>query len=263
EVAPGLGALVSHGRVAEAFVVEVLGSEDDDDGAVARFAGIVRQAAPRGRRAGPCFLLAVCRERDGETLEAERWLEEALEADPSYAPALEELAWYASDRGDARRGVELLRRAGVEDDDDRLVSVVRAFAASARPAVARNAPCPCGSGRKYKACCGRNPVRPLAERAPWLYQKAAMYAQRPPFRSRLLDIALARVPAEGYEALRAALDDPLTIDLALVEDGMWNDFVADRAVLLPEDERHLAGAWSLIERSVFEVTEVRWGTGLT
>jgi hypothetical protein len=23
------------------------------------------------------------------------------------------------------------------------------------PGVARNAPCPCGSGRKYKRCCGR------------------------------------------------------------------------------------------------------------
>ncbi|MBR1588378.1 MAG: SEC-C domain-containing protein, partial [Kiritimatiellae bacterium] len=24
------------------------------------------------------------------------------------------------------------------------------------PAVGRNDPCPCGSGKKYKKCCGRN-----------------------------------------------------------------------------------------------------------
>ena len=29
------------------------------------------------------------------------------------------------------------------------------FAAGA-PKIARNAPCPCGSGRKYKKCCGRS-----------------------------------------------------------------------------------------------------------
>ena len=25
-----------------------------------------------------------------------------------------------------------------------------------RPKVGRNDPCPCGSGKKYKKCCGRN-----------------------------------------------------------------------------------------------------------
>ena len=28
----------------------------------------------------------------------------------------------------------------------------------AQPAVGRNDPCPCGSGKKYKKCCGRNLV---------------------------------------------------------------------------------------------------------
>ena len=27
---------------------------------------------------------------------------------------------------------------------------------SSKPAVGRNDPCPCGSGKKYKNCCGRN-----------------------------------------------------------------------------------------------------------
>ena len=41
---------------------------------------------------------------------------------------------------------------------DRLEEIVTALDASRRPAratkVGRNAPCPCGSGRKYKKCCG-------------------------------------------------------------------------------------------------------------
>ena len=31
----------------------------------------------------------------------------------------------------------------------------RAAAAGAQPMVGRNDPCPCGSGKKYKKCCGR------------------------------------------------------------------------------------------------------------
>ena len=30
--------------------------------------------------------------------------------------------------------------------------------APARPAVGRNDPCPCGSGKKYKKCCGKGLV---------------------------------------------------------------------------------------------------------
>ncbi len=45
----------------------------------------------------------------------------------------------------------------VEDELDRGMeraeAALRAKAASARPVVGRNQPCPCGSGRKYKRCC--------------------------------------------------------------------------------------------------------------
>ena len=32
------------------------------------------------------------------------------------------------------------------------------YADPAPPKVSRNAPCPCGSGRKYKHCCGKSPT---------------------------------------------------------------------------------------------------------
>jgi len=38
-----------------------------------------------------------------------------------------------------------------DDDDDQMP-----FPEPAKPKIGRNAPCPCGSGRKYKNCCGKS-----------------------------------------------------------------------------------------------------------
>jgi uncharacterized protein YecA (UPF0149 family) len=38
---------------------------------------------------------------------------------------------------------------------DHLVNGVQEFYVSPYPVVGRNDPCPCGSGKKYKKCCGR------------------------------------------------------------------------------------------------------------
>jgi uncharacterized protein len=46
-----------------------------------------------------------------------------------------------------------LRRAG--QPPERLMQMLQAAEAKARPKVGRNDPCPCGSGRKYKQCCLR------------------------------------------------------------------------------------------------------------
>lgn len=45
--------------------------------------------------------------------------------------------------------------------EDKMVSIAKQFKASKTvrretPKVGRNEPCPCGSGKKYKHCCGRN-----------------------------------------------------------------------------------------------------------
>ena len=50
---------------------------------------------------------------------------------------------------------------GVEPDQDEDVSDVERLLhppapARAAPTTGRNDPCPCGSGRKYKKCCGMN-----------------------------------------------------------------------------------------------------------
>ena len=39
--------------------------------------------------------------------------------------------------------------------DLRAHEAAKASAQDAEPKISRNAPCPCGSGKKYKLCCGK------------------------------------------------------------------------------------------------------------
>jgi uncharacterized protein YecA (UPF0149 family) len=50
----------------------------------------------------------------------------------------------------------LLDRQGPEPIDDEALPFVRPIV-NESPKVGRNDPCPCGSGKKYKKCCGRKP----------------------------------------------------------------------------------------------------------
>lgn len=76
---------------------------------------------------------------------------------------------------DGMTAADVLEQAGYDFDDDRdylfgmlaLLAAVQVYNAAFVPAVperrapkvGRNAPCPCGSGRKYKKCCGRDSGR--------------------------------------------------------------------------------------------------------
>lgn len=52
-------------------------------------------------------------------------------------------------------------------------------------------------------------------------------------------------------------------DAVLFEGGAFEEFLQARGSLLPDDERLLAQQWLLLERSVFEVEQVRPGQGVT
>ena len=104
---------LAHGHVALAFAEWVL--EEDPQGP-SHFVGFGQALVEQSRGSAPGhLLLALDAERDGETLAAEQHLESAIPADPGFAPALAELASYASDRGDGSRARSLLRRAGAAD----------------------------------------------------------------------------------------------------------------------------------------------------
>lgn len=249
-------------EVAEAFCTEALAISRHRAAALGMFAESYEPIAPRQARAAMRWLQARATERLGNPLEAERLLDQAESLDPSFAPALLDLARYASDRGDAERGLALLQRAGMGDDDD-LVQLLQEMRPPERADLGRNSPCWCGSGRKYKACHRGKEQRPLADRASWLYAKAYMYLEDGPWRLLLMNLARARSAPRGPGHLLEALGDPFVIDVALAEGGAFAAFLDERGALLPADELLLAQQWQLSERSVFDIEQVRPGEGVT
>ena len=249
--------------VAEALLVETIGAGRNGAAALGLFAETLEPQVPREVRPAVRWLLGKAHERLGDVAAAEEAYHAALGMDADSLLALFELAWIASDRGDAERGLSLLRRAGAPADDD-LVVLLTHFRPLERRDLGRNDPCWCGSGRKYKVCHRNNETRPLGDRAAWLYQKAGTYLADGPWRSEVIDVAEIRArhwdqPGATY----LATQDPLVCDSVLFEGGGFEAFLTERGGLLPDDERLLAEQWLLTERSVHEVETVTPGSGFT
>ncbi|MEO5837731.1 MAG: SEC-C metal-binding domain-containing protein [Acidimicrobiales bacterium] len=232
------------------------GTEPSD---LVRFAERLLDRVDGTETAGVHWFIGRALDLAGDALEAEAALNRAVATGDHHPLALEAAAAFAADRGDAAGALSLLRRAGVSDENDLLVEVV-GYATHRPPATAgRNDPCPCGSGRKYKHChLGKERVA-LIDRAPWLYAKARRYLRDNRHRSVVMDIARTMHDASGRAglALLDFLEFEMVSDLALCEAGIFDTFLAERHVLLPDDEALLAARWQLTERSVFEVEGVR------
>ena len=73
---------------------------------------------------------------------------------------------------------------------------------------------------------------------------------------RVLSAEVATIVAEAsghFDMLLDMVESPLVADVVLCEAGVFDDFVAERDALLPDDEALLAAEWSVVRRSVFEV----------
>lgn len=245
-----------------AVTEELLGPEEDPAGLVALADRLVAAAGRSPRAAVARWMAAVAAERDGRVLDAESHLRAAGSEAEGWAFVEDRLAWYESDRGDAAAAVGRWRALGVPEDDPDLATA-RRFADATGPAPARNAPCPCGSGRKAKQChLGRPVPPPLPERTGWLWRKALAYLER---RGGAAEDALgwnAEVHAGEEGDVEAAYADPLVGDVTLHEDGWFARFLAERGPLLPADEAELGASWLDAERTVFEVLAARPGEGL-
>jgi len=249
--------------VAAAVLAET--SADEERGAVALglFAESVEPLAPRAARPALRWLRAKAYERVGDLERAEQAYSAAQSLDPSWPLTLMSLARYASDRGDAERGLALLRRAGAPREHE-LVQLLEHFQPAPRPGLGRKEPCWCGSGRTYKVCHMRREQLPLAERAAWLYQKAGADLFDGPSGPLLIQTAQARARYwDSPDALERAIEDGLAPDATLFEGGAFADFLAVRGSLLPADEALLAQQWLLVQRSVHEVLAVRRGEQMT
>jgi hypothetical protein len=237
-------------------VLAELDVDPDEADKLRTFAKFIEPAvAPRARPAAR-WLAAKAHELSGDLVAAEKTLLEAEKLDPTWSPVLLDLAEYASERGDAVRGLALAQRAGLTAGHP-LFDVLKKFQPQPRPELGRNKPCWCGSGRKYKVCHLNSEQLPLDVRAAWLYQKAGTYADQ----DLLVELAIERSRYSG--TWMQALSDPLVSDVAVFEGGEFAAFLATRGALLPDDERLLGEQWILIERSVFEIQQVRPGIGLT
>jgi hypothetical protein len=248
---PEVVELLRHGNVAPAFADYVLRDLDERHPVLDELVDVLR--AVGGRADAPASYLAARNlERGGDVLAAETALQSALRADPSFVPALDELAWYVADRGDAEQAVNLLRRAGYDSDDAEL-SMLEALRPR-RNAVGRNERCPCGSGRKYKDCCQRNARLPLVERGDWLVQKVWTFVLRPHHVRHVM--ALTALIADGDEdVFDELLDVGLPMDLAAFDDDLARAFLVERGPLLPDDEREVLAAWTREPRTLWEVVE--------
>ncbi|BBY73563.1 hypothetical protein MPRF_04620 [Mycolicibacterium parafortuitum] len=259
ELVAEFGAELADPRLAELLVAETLGRNPDGAAALGLFAETLEPQVPRRARVAFRWLRAVALERIGDIEAAERELLAAETMDTDWPLPLYDLARIASDRGDVERGLALLHRAGAAPDDPMLL-LLRSHRAEARPDVGRNEPCWCGSGRKYKKCHLGKEQLSLLERVGWLYAKAAQHAVAGEWRGLIAELSYER--SRHDDSLDEMLD-PLIVDAALCEGEAFEDFLAVRGPLLPDDERSLAEQWLLIERSLFEVEAVSPGHGLT
>lgn len=227
------------------------------------FAETLEPQVSRSAKPAYRWLRAAALEQLGDIEDAERQYLAAESMDTEFLPALHDLARFASDRGDAERGLALLRRAGAEEDNP-LFQLLLRHRATPRTDVGRNDACWCGSGRKYKKCHLGNDQLPLHDRAAWLYSKACQHlfhSQWTRLLDEVTDVRSAYDDAETFEP--PSFDDPLPIDIAMFEGGAFADFLAKRGALLPDDERLLAEQWLLANRSVFEVEQVIRGRSIT
>jgi hypothetical protein len=215
---------------------------------------------------GLAWIRSRCLEETGAVADAVAMLEAAVDSRCEHVPALVALAGFASDRGDGVAAWRWLRQAGVidpdgvDDDDEfdddvrQLIHEVEQFATRPRPSAGRNDPCPCGSGRKYKACHLGKELYPLADRSGWLYLKATRFLRR--FEDGTADDVATAMTIDAPWHRQDMLRSHFVIDVVLHEHGLFDEFLEERGSLLPADEAILAAKWTLVDRSVFEVTGI-------
>ncbi len=260
-----VGRSLAHGEVAAAFLAEEFATAghhmDDAAREIVDFATALLEVADAGSAPASLYVRATAHECLGQVANAEQDLRLALRLDPAHRHSLIASAGYLDDRGDARRALANLRRAGLDDDHPQIVRLQRIVAAEP-PKVGRNEPCPCGSGRKFKACCIDRATVPTAVQAEWLYAKILGFTLHPARRGVVEHLAIHAIESDGTDEDPAARiqEDIRLAEIAAFEAGVVNWFAEERRALLPRHEHDLVEEWSAQPLSVFDVRSVDDGS---
>lgn len=221
---------------------------------------------PGAPTAGVTYALALVADLDADPMTAQRLLHDTVAEDPGFGPAWYDLAEYAADAGDAIKARDHLRRlekeAGVDmPEDDPFVGIVEEYARPGPTAAARNEPCPCGSGRKHKVCCGPHNGWPLVERVQWVLGHLVAYSRRP-HTADLTNDLIERCLASDLYGPSSDVDGRLAIFLAIFDAGLVDDYRRERGRLLPADESELLDLWQDVRVGHHEVVALEPGDGL-
>ena len=216
---------------------------------------------------GPGWLRARVLEADGRSAEAAQLLGTVVGSGCRHTPALLDLAGYAADRSELTVAADLIRRSGadgdratrpirdLDDHHDRLLDEIAGYRrVEASAQIGRNQPCPCGSGRKFKACHLRSGYVTIEDRAGWLNDKMVRYALQHGATIRA-EVAAALAGGDPLVAIDLEVS-PLTIELALWEGKLIDGFAASRRALLPDDEAALLDGWTSAHRSIMRVAGI-------
>lgn len=254
-------------HVADALAGEAAYDDPERAPGLGALAARLRGVARGRERAVAHHLLACAAEAVGDAEEAAVQARRAVQADPQHGGAAWLATRYASLRGSAGEALCHLTAAWEVPPGDVLGDLLRQYARPGPTDAPRNAPCPCGSGRKHKLCCGPSNGWPLPERTPWLLLKARDHVSslaRADELAELVEVFLGDLHGEERERTAAgAAGNAFLQGLLLWEGGVLEEFLDVHAPLLPADELDLGRRWVDAELDLWEVAAVRPGEGLT
>lgn len=255
-----LRAVLADTEMSAAVVEDVVGSEPL---AAASFLALLEASRPdlsgRTARANEAWVRARVLELIADDhAHAERELRRAHELDEQHVNAAFDLAIYLADRGQAGAALGLLRRIEGPQVEE-LMQLLARYAVPGPTSAGRNEPCPCGSGRKHKACCQASNGWPLQERIEWLWGKVMTFLTSP----RATDLMTPITYAAGQSPGPAAVYDVAVANIALFEGGLLTEMCERRGSLLPADEVGLLRSWTQVRAAAYELVEVSSGDRLT
>jgi hypothetical protein len=221
-----------------------------------QLAALRPHARNREEKAAVALVAARAAEGAGDSATACDLLDEALTLRPGLEPALHDAAQYAAARGDYVTADRYLRRSEIPSPlRPGLSEAIAATAAATARDVGRNSPCPCGSGRKFKACCQRDAVPALSARTQLVYALLGTYAERAPGIEMTTPLIDRTEDQQRYAMF--------FLDLALFKGGLVERFLAARGHWLRPDERQLIEDWRPIPVSLYEAVDVVRDTSVT